>query len=229
MRGHNLYQVSIAQVLIRYELFVRSLLRAENILRPQPCLPQKTLQLGDGKRPFEVVHGLKLHTALSQDTPDLSTCASRRLFVNRDCGNFLHIVTKLLVHLRRLLRNGCGSQQFGVIPLEQGFHLFRSAIGSGMDLLDQLIDPRRHGDEIPHRGRAWIPKRMRRSTTYKKATPRAQFDVLVSIPEAQHAFEDIPGLIIIAMQMNGCDEARGIENASGILPLRENEAAFGRA
>ena len=99
MCSHQLQQLSIAEVPVRDELFVRRLLRTENILRSQPCLPQKTFQLRGRERLLEVINCLKFDPLLSQDTPDLPASASGWLLVNSN-RVLLHVVTILQAESR---------------------------------------------------------------------------------------------------------------------------------
>jgi len=58
------------------------------------------------------------------------------------------------------------------------------------------------------------------------ARTRTEFDVLVAVSDAEHAFEHVPGFIITAVYVQRRNQARRVEDASGILPLGDQEVGL---
>ena len=64
---------------------------------------------------------------------------------------------------------------------------------------------------------------MRNASGNKNARTRRNFNYFLAAAHAKHAFEDVPSLIVMAMQMQRSDEAWRIEAAARVSPLGENE------
>lgn len=58
------------------------------------------------------------------------------------------------------------------------------------------------------------------------ATAGAEFDLLVPVSDAQHAFEHVPGFIITAVHVPRRNHARRVEDASLILPLGDHKVGL---
>ena len=90
MFGHYSDQLLVAQNLPRYMLPICDLVRPHCILRLQSGPVQQLLQLIRREMLLHIVNALDTDSFRSQDTLDLSTLGSRRLFVNNDLGCGLH-------------------------------------------------------------------------------------------------------------------------------------------
>ena len=78
-----------------------------------------------------------------------------------------------------------------------------SALLQGMDSLDQAEDVGSHNEEVAKASGTGIPVGVERSTRNEHARFGSSFDVLVANLHAQSAFEHVPGLVVVMVDVTG--------------------------
>jgi hypothetical protein len=93
----------------------------------------------------------------------------------------------------------------------------------GMDILNQPINLRGHHEQVSNQPGAWIPIRVRRASRHKNGRARHGLHYILPHPNTQRALENIPGLIIVAMEVQGSDPSRRPRRSVRVLPLGDHE------
>src|SRR5579859_1277220 len=92
-----------------------------------------------------------------------------------------------------------------------------------MDILNQLMDPAGHDQQVAKRAGAWIPVGMDGASWYKHACSSLGLDFLISNPHAQDTLKDIPGLIIGVVHMRWRNEPR---RSAEVSPFCDHKIAL---
>jgi hypothetical protein len=113
----------------------------------------------------------------------------------------------------------CSRQQFRIMPLKHGRQGRWGAIGHRVDVLNERIDVRRHDEQISHQPRIRIPICMSRSAWHEHRRSGVRFHHFFPYSHTQGAFEHIPGLIIIAVKVQGSNPSRRPRRTAGVFPF----------
>src|SRR5262252_5292600 len=98
-----------------------------------------------------------------------------------------------------------------------------------MDCLNEAVSVARHHQEIAGSIRTRIPVRVRSALRHQNSGTGTSLHNLIPALNAKYTLEHVPGFIVLAVQMKRCDVARRSGRPSGILPLGDDEIAFGGA
>ncbi len=81
----------------------------------------------------------------------------------------------------------------------------RNVGARAVDLLDQPCDPRGHHEEVPRFARTRIPVGVRRPAASEHGGAGAGLDVVLAEPEPERAFEHVPRLVVLVVDVQGRD------------------------
>jgi hypothetical protein len=99
----------------------------------------------------------------------------------------------------------------------------------GVNCLDQAIDIGRHDEQIAERLGIRIPVSVRGAPRYEHRRARAGLDFIFPSLYAQGAFHDVPGLVVVLMQVERSDPTRRSWRRTGIAPFGDHERIIRRA
>ena len=119
-------------------------------------------------------------------------------------------------------------QELGVEFLEESLERAWSALGKGVDTLDELVDTRGHDEKIAGWFGARVPVGVGSAAGDENGRAGAGFDHSIANLDAQNAFEDVPGFIVVVMEMAWSDIAWRSWRSTGIAPFGDDKVIRGR-
>jgi hypothetical protein len=121
------------------------------------------------------------------------------------------------------LRLELWDEELRVVLLEDGAEGVGSLFRHGMDGLDEAGDVGRHHKQVAGSFGAGIPVGVRSAARDEDGGAGADFDVVVSDADDESAFEDVPGFVVGAVEVQRGDEAGRTGGRAGILPFGDDE------
>lgn len=101
------------------------------------------------------------------------------------------------------------------------------AVGHFVDGLDESVDFGRHDEKVARGRAARIPIGVGRAAGNEDGRASTSFNDIAADLDVEDSFEDIPGLVIVVMEMARSDEAWRSRRAAGIAPFGDDKALVG--
>lgn len=119
-------------------------------------------------------------------------------------------------------------QQLGIALTEELLQGGGIALLEGMDTLDQAKDVGSHDQKVAKAPGAGVPVGVWGAARDEDGGAGASFDFVIAGLHAECSFEDVPGFVIIAVDVTRSDQTRRAWGPTRILPLGDDEGIIWR-